>query len=154
VRRRALLALSIALLAASGCGSGDVHEIAAWRADPPYIPPPDPAAARSDDAAKTSAPPAAGQRAPSDAEVAHELERAFGTKSKGVVDAAGLTTGGLATVPPSAPARVAAVINAANQVARKPYVYGAATGAWPARPSSTRLMTARVRCPSHWRPPA
>ncbi len=130
VRRSALLALSIAVLAASGCGSGDVHEIAAWRADPPYIPPPDPAAsaARSDDAAKTSASPAAGQRAPSDAEVARELEQAFGTKSKKVVDAAGLTSGGLATVPPSAPARVAAVINAANQVARKPYVYGGGHG--------------------------
>jgi hypothetical protein len=130
VRRSALLALSIALLAASGCGSGHVHEIVAWRAEPPYIPPPDPAAsaARSDDAAKTSASPAAGQRAPSDAEVARELEQAFGTKSKSVVDAAGLTSGGLATVPPSAPARVGDVINAANQVARKPYVYGGGHG--------------------------
>ena len=102
-----------------------MHEIAAWRAEPPYIPPPDPAArAPQRPAAQASTP----SRAPTDAEVARDLEEAFGTKGRRIVDAAGLTAGGLATVPPSAPARVADVINAANQVARKPYVYGGGHG--------------------------
>lgn len=127
MRRRALLAVSIALLAASGCGSGAVHQIAAWRVGPPYIPPPDPTATATQPA-DTSASPARAQRAPTDAQVARELKQAFGTKSKDIVDAAGLTTGGLATVPPSAPAKVGDVINAANQVARKPYVYGGGHG--------------------------
>jgi hypothetical protein len=121
------LAVSIALLAASGCGSGAVHQIAAWRVGPPYIPPPDPTATATQPA-DTSASPARAQRAPTDAQVARELKQAFGTKSKDIVDAAGLTTGGLATVPPSAPAKVGDVINAANQVARKPYVYGGGHG--------------------------
>jgi hypothetical protein len=127
VRRSALLALSIALLAASGCGSGDVHEIAAWRVGPPYIPPPDPGT-RATRPATTSARPAGAHRAPTDAQVARELEQAFGTKKKDIVDAAGLTSAGLATVPPAAPAKVADVIAAANQVARKPYVYGGGHG--------------------------
>jgi hypothetical protein len=126
VPRRALLATCLALCGVAGCGSGSVHEIAAWRAEPPYIPPPDPAARTPQQraAAQASAP----SRAPTDAEVARDLEEAFGTKGTRVVDAAGLTAGGLATVPPSAPARVADVINAANQVARKPYVYGGGHG--------------------------
>ena len=105
--RRALLALSLALCAAAGCGSGRVHEIAAWRAEPPYIPPPDPAArAPQRPAAQASTP----SRGPTDAEVARDLEEAFGTKGKRIVDAAGLTAGGLATVPwraSAAPAPVA-----------------------------------------------
>jgi hypothetical protein len=129
VPRGALIALCLALCGAAGCGSGDVHEIAAWRAEPPYIPPPDPAARAPQRAASQESTPAANAaRAPTDAEVARDLEEVFGTKGKRVVDAAGLTTGGLATVPPSAPARVADVINAANQVARKPYVYGGGHG--------------------------
>jgi hypothetical protein len=125
VRRRVLLGLSVALLAAAGCGSDGVREIATWRAEPPYIPPPEPAA-RAPQRAPTQT--SAASRAPTDAQVARELAQAFGTKGKRIVDAAGLTAGGLATVPPSAPARVADVINAANQVARKPYVYGGGHG--------------------------
>jgi hypothetical protein len=131
VRRRALLAASIALFAAGGCGSGGVREIAAWRSDPPYIPPPDPAARPASRPAPdkgSAAAGAAGRGAPTDAQVARELEQAFGTKAARVVDAAGLTSGGLATVPPAAPARLADIINAANQVARKPYVYGGGHG--------------------------
>jgi hypothetical protein len=132
VRRRALLAASIALFAAGGCGSGGVREIAPWRSGPPYIPPPDPAArAASRPAPDTGSAAVAGTAdggAPTDRQVARELERAFGTKAARAVDAAGLTAGGLATVPPAAPARVADMINAANQVARKPYVYGGGHG--------------------------
>jgi hypothetical protein len=129
VRRPALLAVSIAVVAGAGCGSQDVHTIAAWRAQPPYIPPPDPSARAAKRApAQTAAIPGADQRAPSDAQVARDLRQAFGSKTGHIIDAAGLTSAGMATVPPSAPARVADVINAANQVARKPYVYGGGHG--------------------------
>jgi hypothetical protein len=131
VRRRALLAFSLLAMAAAGCGgSGSrVHEIAAWRTGPPYIPPPDPAARAALAAPKPAASAdAAATRAPSDAQVARALQEAFGTATKRVIDAAGLTADGLATVPPTAPARVADIINAANQVARKPYVYGGGHG--------------------------
>jgi len=130
VRRRALLAVTIACMAMAGCGSGgDVREIGAWRSDPPYIPPPDPGAAASGATAPeraTAAPSDSG--GPTDAEIAREVEQAFGTDAARAVDASGLTTAGLATVPPAAPAKVAQIINAANQVARKPYVYGGGHG--------------------------
>jgi hypothetical protein len=129
VRGRALLVVTVACLASAGCGSGGVREIQAWRPDPPYIPPPDPSAATT----RTTAPEqtAATQSdggAPTDAEVARQLEQAFGTKASRAIDSSGLTSGGLATVPPSAPSKVAYIINAANQVARKPYVYGGGHG--------------------------
>jgi hypothetical protein len=130
VRGRALLAITIGCLAAAGCGSGGgVHEIAAWPSEPPYIPPPDPGSRTSGTTAPeqpAAAPSDAG--APTDAEVARELEKAFGTNASRAVDASGLTGAGLATVPPAAPSKVAQIINAANQVARKPYVYGGGHG--------------------------
>jgi hypothetical protein len=126
VRRGALLVLTVACLAGNGCGSGNVREIHAWRSDAPYIPPPEPGTrgvATPEITHKTS-----GGGAPTDAEVARELERAYGTKASRAVDSAGLTEGGLATTPPAAPAKVGYIINAANQVARKPYVYGGGHG--------------------------
>jgi hypothetical protein len=69
------------------------------------------------------------QRAPSDSEVQRELAKALGaTDTDNLVDQAGLSAAGLATVPPSAPAKVAAIITAANQVARAPYRYGGGHG--------------------------
>jgi cell wall-associated NlpC family hydrolase len=142
VRRRVLVALPIACLVAAGCGSTEVHRIAEWKTGPPYIPPPEPArsaaakqAAKPSSAASETAPesarkatPESARGAPSDAEVQRELEEAFGAGAGRSVDAAALSSGGLATVPPAAPARVAAIINAANSVARKPYVYGGGHG--------------------------
>jgi hypothetical protein len=130
VRRRALFAISIACLPAAGCGSGEVHRIAAWDSGPPYIPPPEPtrgAAPKRTVAASRQAPDS-GRGAPTDAEVQRELEQGFGVGAGRAVDAAGLSAGGLATIPPAAPSRVAAIINAANSVARKPYVYGGGHG--------------------------
>ena len=130
VRRRALLAISIACLMAAGCGSGEVHRISAWDSGPPYIPPPEPtrgAAPKRTSAASKQA-PESGRGAPTDAEVQRELEQAFGAGAGRAIDAAGLTAGGLATIPPAAPSRVASIINAANSVARKPYVYGGGHG--------------------------
>jgi hypothetical protein len=129
VLRGALLVATVAVLASAGCGSGGVREIHAWRSDAPYVPPPDPASRPNLGVATpevTSTP--SKETAPSDAEVARELEKASGTKASRAVDSAGLTTGGLATIPLAAPTKVAYIINAANQVARKPYVYGGGHG--------------------------
>jgi hypothetical protein len=131
VRRRALVALPIACLVAAGCGSAGVHRISAWATGPPYIPPPTPTRGGTPKritAAASRTPPASGRRAPSDAEVRRELEQAFGAQAERAVAEAGLSAGGLASIPPAAPSRVAAIINAANSVARKPYVYGGGHG--------------------------
>ena len=130
VRRRGALALFIASLVAAGCGSTEVHRISAWDTGPPYIPPPEPArgAAPKRVTAASKPAPESGRGAPSDAQVQRELDEAFGTRAGRAIDAAGLSSGGLATIPPAAPSRVAAIINAANSVARKPYVYGGGHG--------------------------
>jgi cell wall-associated NlpC family hydrolase len=137
VRSGALLALLTASALAVGCGSTEVHRIAEWKTAPPYIPPPAPGrAVAGERGAATPAKPSkaasgkaseGGRGAPTDAEVRRELEQAFGSRAGRTIDAAALS-GGLATVPPAAPARVAAIINAANSVARKPYVYGGGHG--------------------------
>jgi hypothetical protein len=142
VRSGVAIALCIASLTAAGCGSSEMHQIAEWRTGPPYIPPPDPGhraaagqAARTPATASKATSHAASETgsarprgAPTDAQVRRELEQAFGSRAGRAIDAAGLGAGGLATVPPAAPARVAAIINAANSVARKPYVYGGGHG--------------------------
>jgi hypothetical protein len=142
VRSGVAIALCIASVTAAGCGSGEMHQMAEWRTGPPYIPPPEPghraaagqAASTPGAASKAAAQKASetgsasGHGAPTDAQVRRELEQAFGSRAGGAIDAAGLGSGGLATVPPAAPARVAAIINAANSVARKPYVYGGGHG--------------------------
>jgi hypothetical protein len=127
VRGRALLVVAVACLASAGCGASGVRKIHAWRADPPYIPPPDPGVSSTRGVAEPEIEHSGGG-APSDAEVARELEQAYGTKASRAVDSAGLTAAGLATIPAAAPSRVAYIINAANQVARKPYVYGGGHG--------------------------
>lgn len=72
--------------------------------------------------------------APTDAQVEAELRRALrssGEKSgdtRSLVSAATVTPDGMATIPPDAPAKVAEIIRAGNQVARKPYVYGGGHG--------------------------
>jgi hypothetical protein len=139
MRPRASCVLPLAAAAVAGCGSAGVHHVEAWRVQAPYIPPPalqaPPAREAQSSRARQRTPAAkrapsapSAPRAPTDAEVARDLERAFGTHGARSLDAAGLTGDGLATVPPSAPARVAAIINAGNEVARKPYVYGGGHG--------------------------
>ncbi len=147
---RAALALALVLAAtagAAGCGGSDVSAPAAadGRARPSAtarsnvftvpaeLPPP----ARTATTRRSPVPtlatttgartPAPG--APSDAEVRRELAHALGVADAGrAVDQAGLGADGLATVPPSAPRKVAAIISAANQVARAPYRYGGGHG--------------------------
>jgi cell wall-associated NlpC family hydrolase len=75
-----------------------------------------------------SSPDAPAEGAPSDEDVRRDLAEALGVDGDQVIDQAGLTRGGLATVPPGAPPEVAAIINAANKVARAPYRYGGGHG--------------------------
>jgi cell wall-associated NlpC family hydrolase len=127
-----------ALAGPSGCGDGSVDRIRAWEVAVPYLPPPElPRRTTSPAGATGSSKTAAGENAPasgapSDSQVAAELRQAFKGKGRGnIVDSATLTTADLATVPPAAPAKVAAIINAGNQVARRPYVYGGGHGGGP-----------------------
>lgn len=147
--------LASAGLAACGAGDGGARTIADFRIEAPPLPPltlpesgaPD-AAQRTatdlatDGVARRDADPApedAGDGrvapgAPTDAEIAAELRQAFrqeqGAPStrRDIVDTVTLTSGGLAQAPPSAPRAVQAIVNAANQVATKPYVYGGGHG--------------------------
>lgn len=147
MRRTLPLILALTALAAqAGCGGSGLHTLRAWTGQAPYLPPPSlerPSSARPGAAAHVSpavapapaqVPAAAGPApgAPSDAQIARELQQAYGApKGAGInrlIETATLTTGGMATIPPVAPPKVADIINAANQVARKPYVYGGGHG--------------------------
>ena len=67
--------------------------------------------------------------APSDAQIRAELGQLYG-KQTNVVDARSvLLQDGEATAPPDAPPKVQEIVDAANKVARLPYVYGGGHGA-------------------------
>jgi len=143
VRLAAVFPAFAAALALVACGSDEEHA-ATQPAAPPAkttktaeskvftVPDELPPRERRDETRTRTAParpsaPSGG--APSDAEVERQLAEALGVASSGnVVDQAGLTEDGLATVPPGAPAEVAQIINAANKVARAPYRYGGGHG--------------------------
>lgn len=136
MRRTGVIAVVLAL-GAPACGSDEqVRSVRAWPSEPPYLPPPDPGTARTQAPAAQQdggAPVAAADDGPpSDAEVERDLREAYGLEdgasAADLVDAATLTSDGEATVPPGAPARVARIIRGANEVARKPYVYGGGHG--------------------------
>lgn len=144
VRPFVVLALSAVLVA--GCGSvgdGDPGTVQAWKVEDPYLPPPDPASygradapavsARPSTTAPAAAPAASGDDepatgAPSDAEVTADLEKAYGGKGGTNLDQAAISSDGLAIVPDTAPPKLVALMHAANDVARKPYVYGGGHG--------------------------
>jgi cell wall-associated NlpC family hydrolase len=155
-RRRTRLALGVggvlvlagggvAVTAATGASQDPAHQLRAWHLDAPALPLPAAEAAaasgpagadaRADDGDAAER-PTRGSRdtlpsgAPSDAEVQAALAEALGAESggKGLVSRATLERDGTATIPPDAPARVAAIIQAGNEVARKPYVYGGGHG--------------------------
>jgi hypothetical protein len=140
---RATLACLLCLAAATlpACGGHDAGEVQAWNVGAPYLPPPDPSAfARRSNAGgqtprvvqvppRTPDAPASG--APSDSEVAAELRQAYGGSGGGNLDQAAIDGAGMAIVPPTAPRRLVALMHAANDVARKPYVYGGGHGRNP-----------------------
>jgi len=143
--RFAAISMSIASLGLAGCGAVSAEHSARQPASTPEshvftvpdrLPPPaaraTPAHAGARHDTGTAAPPVentASAGAPSDAEVQRELAAALGVgASTKLTDQAGLTAEGMATVPPSAPPKVSAIISAANQVARAPYRYGGGHG--------------------------
>jgi cell wall-associated NlpC family hydrolase len=136
---RRLVLLPCLLLVA--CGSSGGGQVEAWKVADPYLPPPDPAASatvkRTPAAAAAPAEqpvkvkddnktPAGG--APTDAQVAADLETAYGGKGGTDLDQAAIDGSGLAIVPDTAPRKLVALMHAANDVARKPYVYGGGHG--------------------------
>jgi hypothetical protein len=141
---RALLPLpcllaAAALLGACG-GAGSPGDVQAWTIAEPYLPPPDPSsyarATPKDDAAQApaaqpvaqDAAPAPAAGAPTDAEVKADLEAAYGGKGGADLDQAAIGANGLAIIPDTAPRKLVALMHAANDVARKPYVYGGGHG--------------------------
>jgi cell wall-associated NlpC family hydrolase len=67
--------------------------------------------------------------APSDAQIKAELAGLYGQGTDVVTTRSVLLQGGEATAPPDAPPKVQAIVEAANKVARLPYVYGGGHGA-------------------------
>ena len=130
----AVVACFVPALAGAGCGDDADHSSRPARAQRPAsqvftVPDKLPPRARRTKTRTTPRRAAVPAPAPTDAEVQQELATALGVANTGgVVDQAGLTAGGLATVPPGAPSAVAAIISAGNQVARAPYRYGGGHG--------------------------
>ena len=135
-------ALAALALLAAGCGSsshGDVHRLNAWSLpDDAFIPNVGRAHALHSKVntvtvtKKHAAPaatdsPAAAAGAPSDAQVRADLRAVYGGAGDGN-DRISLVGDGTAEAPPDAPDKVQAMVAAANQVARLPYVYGGGHG--------------------------
>ena len=122
------------MLVLAGCGASAEHAATtpepATPSDvftvPDELPPREKAPAR-----KRPKAPVPSSTAPTDAEVSADLAEAFGVDAASAVDRAGLTEDGLATIPPGAPSEVAAIITAANKVAKLPYRYGGGHGGVP-----------------------
>ncbi len=145
-----LSALALLLCAgATGCGS-DGAQLTAWGVEPPYLPPRDPAALAAPAAQPTEAGAGAGSAAaaarraesrpseeriadgaPTDAEVEAALREAYGGAGATDVDRATVDPSGRATIPATAPRKLVALMRGANEVARKPYVYGGGHGRNP-----------------------
>ena len=143
--RIAVLGSSLAALAVAGCGARAEHaarQPTRTPADhvftvPDTLPPrAHSAVARRHAGTAAVATGTAAAGAPSDAEVQRELAQALGMHGKAdIIDQAGLDAQGMAIAPPSAPAKVAAIIDAGNQVARAPYRYGGGHGGVAGRES-------------------
>lgn len=125
----------------SGCGDSaaavDDAQLAAWKLPTPYLPPPDPRAyprTSADDEPTPATPsPANGAAtgAPTDEEVSAALKKAYGDDAGADLNQAAIDAGGLAVIPENAPPKLVALMHAANDVARKPYVYGGGHGSNP-----------------------
>jgi hypothetical protein len=146
MRRPALVPCLLASALLGACGSARSASddgggaVQAWRVKAPYLAPPDPSqfirSARTDKAPRTTTSagrsgnaPASG--APTDAQVAADLREAYGGKGGNDLDQAAIDGSGLAVVPATAPRKLVALMHAANDVARKPYVYGGGHGRNP-----------------------
>jgi cell wall-associated NlpC family hydrolase len=144
LRRLALpcLVLCTPLAAACGNSGADAGTVQAWTVAAPYLPPPDPSlfARAPRPSAASPAPTAAGAPrspnapaagAPSDSQVAADLRQAYGGPGGDNLNQAAIDGAGLAIIPATVPRRLVALMHAANDVARKPYVYGGGHGRNP-----------------------
>lgn len=150
-----LVAGGIAVSGATGADDQSVAQLRAWPIVAPALAVPVDAPADGGAATDAPAAPADGadrspatatattpekapdtlpSGAPTDAQVNAELRRSL--KSSGgqspsdetLISGASLNADGTATIPIDAPGKVADIIRAGNQVARKPYVYGGGHG--------------------------
>ncbi|HEU4974535.1 MAG TPA: hypothetical protein VFT50_05555 [Baekduia sp.] len=151
---RRLLLPCLAAATVAGCGGSGAPAppaatVHAWDVRAPYLPPPDPATLPRDAPAATNrrashaaspgdagaagrtafdAGPSPAAGAPTDAQVAADLREAYGGAAGDDLDRAAIDADGLAVIPSTAPARLVALMQGANEVARKPYVYGGGHG--------------------------
>jgi len=145
----AVVAGALAIGAASG-SDGDAASLAAWKLDAPTLPIPSMDGGATAEELEGEGVPVERRRpatttaaepepepdtlpsgAPSDAQVEADLKRALGRKAgsaRTLVSSATVDGSGRATIPPDAPSKVVSIIQAANEVARKPYVYGGGHG--------------------------
>jgi cell wall-associated NlpC family hydrolase len=139
VRRAQLsgLLLYVCAVLLAACGGSSDGELQAWKIPAPYLPPPDPSSSAAPGASATATTPAATTTtarkspaggAPTDAQVAADLRAAYGGKGGEDLNQAAIDGAGLAIIPDTAPRRLVALMHAANDVARKPYVYGGGHG--------------------------
>jgi cell wall-associated NlpC family hydrolase len=129
VRRVLLPGLLVCAALLSACGGAASDRVQAWKVQAPYLPPPEPTRTVDHSAPVTTTEqktPAAG--APTDAQIADDLRQAYGGKGGTDLDQAAIGSNGLAIIPDTAPHRLVALMHAANDVARKPYVYGGGHG--------------------------
>ena len=137
--RSAAAPCGLAVVALTGCGGEPAAvRLQPWALGVPYLPPPDPGAYRMPAGAAVApspAPATAGEGAaapasgaPSDAQVVQELKRAYGDAGGADLNRAAIDANGLAVIPENAPPKLVALMHAANDVARKPYVYGGGHG--------------------------
>jgi cell wall-associated NlpC family hydrolase len=136
---RRIAALGVLLLLVAGCASEDssappVRELRAWEIpqdvfipNVPRVPKPKAAPAPAPAAAPEPG-DAPSPGAPSDAEIRAELKALYGEAASTSARAVLLRGDGLVSAPPDAPAEVQAIVSAANQVAKLPYVYGGGHG--------------------------
>jgi cell wall-associated NlpC family hydrolase len=129
VRRALLPAVLVCVMLLSACGGASSDRVQAWKVEDPYLPPPEPTRTVDRSAPVTTTEekaPAAG--APTDAQIARDLRQAYGGKGGTNLDQAAIGANGLAIIPDTAPHKLVALMAAANDVARKPYVYGGGHG--------------------------
>jgi cell wall-associated NlpC family hydrolase len=129
VRRIAALVVPLAL---AGCASErpdePVRDLRAWTVPREVFIPQVPEAVPEPEAAAPATSRIA-PGAPSDAEIRAQLRELYGGDGLGRTVALG--GDGLVSAPPDAPAQVQAIVAAANQVAKLPYVYGGGHGRGP-----------------------
>lgn len=123
----------------ASCGGDDktATKLQAWALPSPYLPPPDPKAYPRADAetSQVTRPSTTADEttsgAPTDEQIEAELKQAYGDEAGADLNRAAIDANGLAVIPENAPQKLIAMMHAANDVARKPYVYGGGHGRNP-----------------------